>query len=84
MDLQVQEHCTGARGDYSNSSFGVGVLMVRANTGKGLGLLVRAKCFSPGLASEDAVVTVEVLNVDSALGGFGLERTFAGQSIVAA
>jgi hypothetical protein len=84
MDLQVQEHSTGARGDYSNSTFGVGVLMVCANTGKGLGLLVRAKCFSPGLASEDAVVTVEVLNVDSALGGFGLERTFAGQSVVAA
>jgi hypothetical protein len=78
MDLQVQEHSTGARCNDTNSTFGVRVLMVSANAGKGLGLLVRAKCFSPGLASEDAIVTVEVLDIDTALGGFGLERSLAG------
>jgi hypothetical protein len=78
MDLQVQEHSMGAGCNDTNSTFGVGVLMVSANSRNGLGLLVRAKCFSPCFASEDSIVAVKSLDVDTALGGFGLKRPFAG------
>jgi hypothetical protein len=78
MDLQVQEHSPGARCNDTNRAFGMCVLMVSADARDGLGLLVRTEGFSPGLASKDPVITVEGLDVYTALSGFGLERLFAG------
>jgi hypothetical protein len=78
MDLQVQEHSPGARCNDTNRAFGMCILMVSANARDGLGLLVRMECFSPGLASKDPIVTVESLDVNTVLSGFGLERPFAG------
>jgi hypothetical protein len=62
----------------------VGILMVSADTGNGLGLLIRAKCVSPCFASEDSIVAVKSLDIDAALGGFSYKAVFAGQRIVAA
>jgi hypothetical protein len=56
----------------------VGILMMSTNTRKGLRLLVGAKGFSPCFASENAIVAVESLDVDTTLRSLSFECTFTG------
>jgi hypothetical protein len=58
MDLKVQEHSASAAGHGSNGSFGVSVLMVSADAGKGLGLIAGSESISPGFAGKDPIVAV--------------------------
>jgi hypothetical protein len=68
----------GTGGNNPNGAFHVGILMMSTDAGKGLRLLVGAKGFSPCFASENAIVAVESLDINTILCSFSFESAFAG------
>ena len=84
VDLEMEKHSTSASRNGADSAFGMGILVMGADAGERLTLLVTAKGASPGLASKDPVIAVVGRHIDATGGGFGLELTLAGEGIVTA
>ena len=53
MDLEMKEHSTGAGGNGTNGTLGMGILMMSSNARKGLSLFITMKGASPGLAGNN-------------------------------
>jgi hypothetical protein len=84
VDLEMEKHSTSAGRDGADSAFGMGILVMGADAGERLTLLVTAKGASPGLASKDPVIAVVGRDIDATGRGFGFELALAGESIVTA
>jgi len=84
VDLEMEKHSTSTGRDGADSAFGMGILVMCADTGERLSLLIMAKGASPSLASKDPVIAVVGRHINATGCGFGFELALAGESIVTA